>query len=72
MFYSFSPHAILLEGETSVGKTSLIQYLARQTHTKCVRINNHEHTDISEYIGTYAREANSDSMTFAFVEGCLL
>ena len=37
---------ILLQGETSIGKTSLITYLARATGNECVRINNHEHTDL--------------------------
>lgn len=45
---------VLLQGETSVGKTSLITYLARITGTTCVRINNHEHTDLQEYVGSYA------------------
>ena len=37
---------ILLEGETSVGKTSLIEWLAAATGNVCVRVNNHEHTDL--------------------------
>lgn len=37
---------ILLQGETSVGKTSLIHWLAKATGNVCVRINNHEHTDL--------------------------
>ncbi len=37
---------ILLQGETSVGKTSLIQWLAKATGNVCVRVNNHEHTDL--------------------------
>lgn len=41
-----SQFSILLEGETSAGKTSMIQYLARITGNKVYRINNHEHTDI--------------------------
>lgn len=49
---------VLLQGETSVGKTSLITYLGRLTGNKCVRINNHEHTDLQEYIGCYAPDLN--------------
>lgn len=37
---------VLLEGETSVGKTSLIEWLAAATGNVCVRLNNHEHTDL--------------------------
>jgi midasin (ATPase involved in ribosome maturation) len=44
---------ILLQGPTSVGKTSMIEYLAARTGHKCVRINNHEHTDVQEYVGGY-------------------
>ncbi|KND94913.1 Midasin [Tolypocladium ophioglossoides CBS 100239] len=44
---------ILIQGPTSVGKTSMIEYLANFTGNKFVRINNHEHTDLQEYLGTY-------------------
>ena len=45
---------ILLQGPTSSGKTSMIEYLANVSGNKFLRINNHEHTDIQEYLGTYA------------------
>ncbi|EHY66920.1 hypothetical protein NERG_00560 [Nematocida ausubeli] len=45
--------AVLLEGTTSVGKTSLIKYIAQSRGKQIVRINNHEHTDITEYLGTF-------------------
>lgn len=44
---------VLLQGETSVGKTSLITYLAKRVGQVCYRINNHEHTDQQTYLGTY-------------------
>ena len=44
---------ILIQGPTSAGKTSMIKYLADITGHKFVRINNHEHTDLQEYVGTY-------------------
>lgn len=44
---------ILIQGPTSAGKTSMIEYLANFTGNKFVRINNHEHTDLQEYLGTY-------------------
>ena len=46
-------YPVLLQGPTSSGKTSMIEYLARISGNKFVRINNHEHTDLQEYIGTY-------------------
>jgi len=51
-----SSFPVLLQGETSVGKTSLITYLARRTGNQCHRINNHEHTDVQEYIGCYTAD----------------
>ncbi len=44
---------VLLQGPTSSGKTSMIEHLARISGNKFVRINNHEHTDLQEYLGTY-------------------
>ena len=44
---------VLLQGPTSSGKTSMVEYLARVSGNRFVRINNHEHTDLQEYLGTY-------------------
>ena len=44
---------VLIQGPTSSGKTSMIEYLAKRTGHQFVRINNHEHTDLQEYLGTY-------------------
>ena len=49
---------ILIQGPTSSGKTSMIEYLAKISGNKFVRINNHEHTDLQEYLGTYASDLN--------------
>ena len=57
---------MLLQGPTSAGKTSLIQYLANQVGQKCVRLNNHEHTDLQEYVGTYTADSNGQ---LVFQEG---
>ncbi|WVZ15742.1 hypothetical protein V8G54_013308, partial [Vigna mungo] len=46
-------YPILLQGPTSSGKTSLVRYLAAITGHDFVRINNHEHTDLQEYLGSY-------------------
>ena len=50
----FRHHPVLLQGPTSAGKTSLVQYLAKVTGHRCLRVNNHEHTDLQEYIGMYS------------------
>ncbi|GMT30207.1 hypothetical protein PFISCL1PPCAC_21504, partial [Pristionchus fissidentatus] len=50
--------AVLLEGETSAGKTSIVQHLAKITGNSIRRINNHEQTDVQEYIGSYVPDAN--------------
>lgn len=47
-------HPILLQGPTSSGKTSLVAHLAAATGHTCVRINNHEHTDLQ--VGGRKRE----------------
>uniref|UniRef100_A0A0N5C8B2 Midasin n=1 Tax=Strongyloides papillosus TaxID=174720 RepID=A0A0N5C8B2_STREA len=60
---------ILLEGETSAGKTSMILYLAKITGNRVYRINNHEYTDIQEYIGSYLPDEKGK---LNFVEGVLL
>ncbi|TDG46488.1 hypothetical protein AWZ03_007049 [Drosophila navojoa] len=60
---------ILLQGPTSAGKTSLIDYVARRSGNRCLRINNHEHTDLQEYIGTYAADVNGK---LSFREGVLV
>lgn len=55
---------ILIEGPTSTGKTSSIEYLARRTGHRFVRINNHEHTDIQEYLGTYVSDPTTGKLVF--------
>ncbi|XP_044025553.1 midasin [Siniperca chuatsi] len=66
---SAGTHPVLIQGETSVGKTSLIHWLAAATGNQCVRINNHEHTDIQEYIGCYSSD---DRGKLVFKEGILI
>lgn len=56
---------VLIEGPTSSGKTSAVEYLARQTGHHFVRINNHEHTDIQEYLGSYIPDPASGKLVFA-------
>ncbi|KAD4889375.1 hypothetical protein E3N88_21448 [Mikania micrantha] len=60
---------VLLQGPTSSGKTSLVQYLAAITGHEFVRINNHEHTDLQEYLGSYLTDATGK---LVFQEGVLV
>ncbi|OJJ80494.1 AAA family ATPase midasin [Aspergillus glaucus CBS 516.65] len=60
---------VLLQGPTSAGKTSMIEYLAKVSGNKFVRINNHEHTDLQEYLGSYV---SGDDGTLHYQEGILV
>ncbi|XBW36301.1 hypothetical protein QEN19_001887 [Hanseniaspora menglaensis] len=60
---------VLVQGPTSSGKTSMIKYLADLAGHKMVRINNHEHTDLQEYLGTYVTD---DTGKLTFKEGILV
>ena len=55
-----SGYPILLQGPTSAGKTSLIEHFGKITGNNVVRINNHEHTDVQEYYGSYSYDQNGD------------
>jgi midasin len=55
---------VLIEGPTSTGKTSSVEYLARRTGHRFVRINNHEHTDIQEYLGSYVSDVSTGKLVF--------
>lgn len=61
---------VLIQGPTSAGKTSAVEYLAKRTGHSFVRINNHEHTDLQEYLGTYV--SDPDTGKFEFQEGVLV
>ena len=63
------PWNILLEGPTSSGKTTMVEFLAARCGHRCVRINNHEHTDIQEYTGCYTSDSNG---TLSFQDGVLV
>lgn len=62
-------YPILLQGPTSSGKTSLISHLAAATGHTCIRINNHEHTDLQDYIGCYMSDSHG---RLVFNEGPLI
>ncbi|ORY30348.1 hypothetical protein BCR39DRAFT_598381 [Naematelia encephala] len=63
-------YPVLIQGPTSAGKTSAVEFLARQTGHRFVRINNHEHTDIQEYLGTYVTDPQTGNLIFQ--EGLLV
>jgi midasin len=60
---------VLIQGPTSSGKTSMINYLAKKSGHKFVRINNHEHTDLQEYLGGYVSDERGQ---LKFQEGLLV
>ena len=66
---AFHAVPVLLQGPTSSGKTSMVHYLAKRTGHKCIRINNHEHTDVQEYLGSYVA---SEDGKLRFQEGALV
>ncbi|GAO48771.1 midasin [Saitoella complicata NRRL Y-17804] len=60
---------VLIQGPTSSGKTSMVEYLAKKTGHRFVRINNHEHTDLQEYLGSYVSDNEGQ---LKFQEGLLV
>ncbi|KAF8819023.1 ATPase family associated with various cellular activities (AAA) subfamily protein, partial [Cardiosporidium cionae] len=61
---------VLLEGPTSSGKTALVAFLCQLTGHKFVRINNHEHTDLQEYLGQHTTDETTGQLIFQ--EGILV
>lgn len=55
---------MLIEGPTSAGKTSAVEYLARRTGHNFIRINNHEHTDVQGYFGSYISDPATGKLVF--------
>ncbi|KAG9396552.1 hypothetical protein J8273_1560 [Carpediemonas membranifera] len=60
---------ILLQGPTSAGKTSVVCHIARMTGHQYLRINNHAHTDVQEYLGRYVP---TEGGAFEFRPGMLV
>ena len=69
LLYGSPAVPVLLEGPTSSGKTSLVAYVAQRTGHRLVRINNHDHTDVSDYLGAYVTDADGNVV---FQEGPLV
>ncbi|EMR10018.1 hypothetical protein PNEG_01773 [Pneumocystis murina B123] len=61
--------SVLIQGPTSSGKTSMIQYVSKLTGHKFVRINNHEHIELQEYFGAYVSD---DFGNLKFKEGIMV
>ncbi|KAL9091512.1 MAG: hypothetical protein Q9159_001371 [Coniocarpon cinnabarinum] len=66
---SAGSYPVLIQGPTSAGKTSMIEYLAKVSGNRLIRINNHEHTDLQEYLGTYVSTRNGQ---LVFQDGLLV
>ena len=66
---SLSEYAVLLEGPTSCGKTSIVEFLAQCMGQKILRINNNQNTEVEEYLGSYTTDKNGN---FYFNEGFLV
>jgi midasin len=62
-------HPVLLQGPTAAGKTSLVLHLAAATGHALARVNNHDATDVADYVGGH--RAGPDG-ALAFVDGPLL
>ena len=66
---TLSDYAVLLEGPTSCGKTSIVEFLAKCLNQKILRINNNQNTEVEEYLGSYTTDKNGN---FYFNEGFLV
>ena len=66
---SLSEYAVLVEGPTSCGKTSIVEFLAQCMNQKILRINNNQNTEVEEYLGSYTTDKNGN---FYFNEGFLV
>ena len=66
---TLSNYAVLLEGPTSCGKTSVIEYIGKKIGQKVLRINNNQNTEVEEYIGNYTSDSKGQ---FYFQEGFLV
>ncbi|EPY30434.1 hypothetical protein STCU_04068 [Strigomonas culicis] len=65
----FANRPVLLEGPTSSGKSSMVKYLAELTGNTFVRINNHDSTEVQEYLGHYVTD---ETGKLRFVDGILV
>lgn len=64
--------AILLEGSPGVGKTSLVQAVAKASGHKLIRINLSEQTDVSDLFGADLPTDGGDGGSFEWRDGPFL
>lgn len=65
-------YPVLLQGDTSTGKTSLVTSLAKKYNKRLYRINNHEQTEASDYFGNdFCMENNSNIQISSSTNGIL-
>ncbi|KNH07148.1 dynein heavy chain protein [Perkinsela sp. CCAP 1560/4] len=60
---------VLLQGPTSAGKTSMVEYLARRAGYEFVRINNHKCMEVADYFGQYVQGTDG---SINYVDGPLV
>jgi midasin len=65
---------VLIEGPPGVGKTSLVENLAKQTGKKLIRVNLSEQTDMMDLLGSEYPMASveDDEIKFSWCDGVLL
>ena len=68
----FLKKPVLLEGPPGVGKTSLIEQLAKATGRKLLRVNLSEQTDMIDLLGSEFPVDSETSVSFKWCDGPLL
>lgn len=65
---------VLIEGPPGVGKTSLVENLAKQTGKTLIRVNLSEQTDMMDLLGSEypTASAEEDEINFSWCDGVLL
>ena len=63
---------MLLVGNTGVGKTAMVRYIAKLTNRNFRRFNLEHHTDVSEFIGGYIPKPGGKPGEYIWKDGILL
>ncbi|KRH95214.1 Willebrand factor type A domain-containing AAA ATPase [Pseudoloma neurophilia] len=63
---------LLLHGETSTGKTSLIKFLANERKIDLIRVNNHRDIDKQDYLGKTIIVSDNKKLITKWVDGPLI